>query len=122
MCGITGWIDDRPVDRGVLERMTRALAHRGPDGEGIALLSDGTGGFGHRRLAILDLSETGDQPIELDGHLLVQNGEIYNFRELRSADRRPDLPYRGTGDAEVLLHLLIDRGREALDLLEGMFA
>ena len=122
MCGIAGWIDDRPIDAGVLGRMTRALAHRGPDGERIALFADGTAGFGHRRLAILDLSETGEQPLELDGHVLVENGEIYNFRELRRTDRRGDLPYRGTGDAEVLLHLLVDRGPAALEAVEGMFA
>jgi len=122
MCGIVGWLDERPIDAGLLRRMTRTLAHRGPDGEGVAVFDGGRSGFGHRRLAILDLEETGDQPLELDGHRLVENGEIYNFRELRRADRRPDLPYRGTGDAEVLLHLLAARGREALAAIEGMFA
>ena len=122
MCGIAGWIDERPIDREILRRMTRSLAHRGPDGEGIAVFAGGAAGFGHRRLAILDLEETGDQPLELAGHRLVQNGEIFNFRELRRADRRRDLPYRGTGDAEVLLHALIARGRAALEALEGMFA
>ncbi|HWC64668.1 MAG TPA: asparagine synthetase B, partial [Thermoanaerobaculia bacterium] len=122
MCGIAGWIDDRPIDAGILARMTRSLAHRGPDGEGVAVFDEGKAGFGHRRLAILDLEKTGAQPLELSGHRLVQNGEIYNFRELRRADRRPDLPWRGTGDAEVLLHTLVERGRAALSVIEGMFA
>ncbi len=122
MCGIAGWFDDEPIDGDLLRRMTRALAHRGPDGEGIAVFAGGTAGFGHRRLAILDLAETGDQPLEVAGHRLVENGEIYNFRELRRADRRPDLPYRGTGDAEVLLHALAAGGRAALERIEGMFA
>ena len=88
MCGIAGWIDERPIDREVLTRMTRTLAHRGPDGEGIAVFAGGTAGFGHRRLAILDLEETGSQPLELAGHRLVQNGEIFNFREIGRASCR----------------------------------
>ena len=122
MCGIAGWLDAKPIDRRVLERMTRSLAHRGPDGEGIAIFDGGAAGFGHRRLAILDLADSGAQPMSLDGHWLVQNGEIYNFRELRADDRRPDLPWRGTGDAEALLHALVGRGHAALDAIEGMFA
>ncbi len=122
MCGITGWLSEERIDRDVLLRMTRSLAHRGPDGEGISVFSGGCAGFGHRRLAILDLSPAGAQPVERDGHYLVHNGEIYNFRELREADRNRDFHYRSVGDSEVVLHELASRGDEALSDLEGMFA
>src|SRR5689334_11809304 len=87
MCGIAGIFNyaepDRPVDQALLERMTRALAHRGPDGEGYHI--DGQLGFGHRRLAIVDLSPTGRQPMpSSDGRLwITYNGELYNHREFR---------------------------------------
>ncbi|MGH9441619.1 MAG: asparagine synthase (glutamine-hydrolyzing) [Thermoanaerobaculia bacterium] len=122
MCGIVGWVGGKEVDRKILSRMTRSLAHRGPDGEGISIFSGGRVGFGHRRLAILDLGSTGAQPVERDGHVLVQNGEIYNFRELRRADRNRSFEYRGVGDAETLLRELALRGGAALADLEGMFA
>jgi len=122
MCGIAGWLDQRPIDRGLLTRMTRSLAHRGPDGEGISIFQGGHAGFGHRRLAILDLGPSGDQPMEHQGHFLVHNGEIYNFRELRRMERNREIAYRGDGDAEVLLHELIAQGGDALADLEGMFA
>ena len=92
MCGICGVIG-LPADRGraATERMARAMIHRGPDGEGFAempLAADAAGpvaAFGFRRLAILDLSPTGHQPMvnRATGDVLVFNGEIYNFRELR---------------------------------------
>src|SRR5215470_13149912 len=86
MCGIAGiynFRSCRPVDRDVLGRMTRSLAHRGPDDEGLFL--DGALGVGHRRLSILDLSERGHQPMTTpDGRYTISyNGEIYNYLELR---------------------------------------
>jgi asparagine synthase (glutamine-hydrolysing) len=122
VCGIVGWIGSERIDREVLSRMTRSLAHRGPDGEGLSIFSQGCAGFGHRRLAILDLGPTGAQPVERDGHFLVQNGEIYNFRELRETERNRGFDYRGVGDSEVLLRELASKGRDALSGLEGMFA
>ena len=86
MCGITGLIhfDNSPVSPEVLQRMTDAISHRGPDGEGHWI--EGNVGIGHRRLAIIDLSPAGHQPMVSANHrfLLSYNGEIYNFRELRS--------------------------------------
>ena len=122
MCGIAGWIGRERIDREVLVRMTRSLAHRGPDGEGISIFSGGRAGFGHRRLAILDLGPTGAQPVERDGHFLVHNGEIYNFRELRAAERNRRFEYRGAGDGEALLREIASRGCAALSDVEGMFA
>ncbi len=124
MCGITGWVSGTGAspDREVLVRMTRAIAHRGPDAEGIVI--DGPAGLGHRRLSVLDLSTTNNQPMrDTTGRfLLVFNGEIYNFREIRR-----DLESRGhafttNGDTEVLLEAIKEWGPAALDRLIGMFA
>lgn len=122
MCGIAGWLDEEPIDREILRTMTVRLAHRGPDGEGLAVFDQGRAGFGHRRLAILDLSKSGDQPVERDGHHLVHNGEIYNFEELRERPAALDFRFDGNGDAEVLLRELMEKGERALGGLEGMFA
>ena len=85
MCGIAGIIDidGSPVSPAVLQRMTDAIAHRGPDGEGQWI--EGNVAIGHRRLSIIDLSPAGQQPMTSADHryMLSYNGEIYNFRELR---------------------------------------
>jgi asparagine synthase (glutamine-hydrolysing) len=122
MCGIAGWVDERPILGSLLVKMTGRLAHRGPDGDGIAIFDQGRAGFGHRRLAILDPGENGAQPVERDGHYLVHNGEIYNFRDLRKADQDLSGEYRSDGDAEVLLRQIMRKGPGALSDLEGMFA
>ena len=131
MCGICGVIG-LPADRGraATERMARAMIHRGPDGEGFAempLAADAAGpvaAFGFRRLAILDLSPTGHQPMvnRATGDVLVFNGEIYNFRELRARLQAKGHVFRSTGDSEVLLVALAEWGEGALDQLDGMFA
>ncbi|NUM87689.1 MAG: asparagine synthase (glutamine-hydrolyzing) [Bdellovibrionales bacterium] len=120
MCGITGLVDARgTADRAVLEAMTGMLLHRGPDSGG--LWCDREVGLGHRRLAILDLSPTGAQPmISPSGRWAVTfNGEIYNHPDLRGGLG----PFRGTSDTEVLLHLLDRHGFvDTLPRLAGMFA
>jgi asparagine synthase (glutamine-hydrolysing) len=124
MCGIIGIFhygeQDRPVDRALLERMTRALAHRGPDGEGILL--EGPVGFGHRRLAIVDLSPTGHQPmVSGDGALWVTyNGEFYNHASFRAELARAR-PFRGTSDTETLLRLFERRGPRCFEEIAGIF-
>lgn len=119
MCGICGfnWQDDE-----LIRKMTRALAHRGPDQEGF--FSAAAWSLGHRRLSIIDLSEHGCQPMaNEDGSLqLVFNGEIFNF-----ADLRPDLAakghvFRGHADTEVLVHGYEEYGVEFLQRCRGMFA
>src|SRR4051812_36859287 len=124
MCGIAGIFNygepDRPVDRALLERMTKALAHRGPHGEGYHL--DGPLGFGHRRLSIVDLTATGKQPMaSADGRLwITYNGELYNHRDFRRtlASR---CHFRGSSDTETLVNLLAIRGKEALKELVGIY-
>jgi asparagine synthase (glutamine-hydrolysing) len=124
MCGIAGLInlDGAPVAPPVLQNMTDAIAHRGPDGEGHWI--DGPIGLGHRRLAIIDLSPLGHQPMmSQDGrYVLSYNGEIYNFRELRTELETKGYGFRSTSDSEVLLTALQVWGPKALDRFNGMFA
>lgn len=126
MCGITGFIDPRAtatVALPILHRMTRALAHRGPDSEGYWQSGDGGVNLGHRRLAIIDLSPTGHQPMTSSDGAISYNGEIYNFPELKEALQRAGAVFRGTSDTEVLLQALARWGVEkTLERLNGMFA
>ncbi len=109
------------MDERLLSAMTEVLAHRGPDGQGIVV--NGPAGFGHRRLAIIDLV-TGDQPMSsADGSLsLIFNGEIYNYRELRRELEARGFTFRTTSDTEVLLRSYEAYGVECLRHLRGMFA
>ena len=106
MCGIAGILrfDGQDVDRGCLGSMVSALSHRGPDDEG--LFFDAGVGLGVRRLAIIDLSPTGHQPMtDADGFVQVAfNGEIYNFKDLRSRLSACGYVLRGSSDTEVLVH------------------
>ncbi|MBN2021535.1 MAG: asparagine synthase (glutamine-hydrolyzing) [Pirellulales bacterium] len=111
----------RPVAPGVLEAMGRAIAHRGPDGEGF-FRADGFG-MAHRRLAIIDL-DGGAQPMgNEDGSVqVVLNGEIYNFQEVRQGLEARGHRFRTRSDTEVLVHLYEDEGEELVSRLRGMFA
>jgi asparagine synthase (glutamine-hydrolysing) len=119
MCGIAGIIS--PGHRSAIVPMIRALAHRGPDGEGF--YEDGTIALGHRRLSIIDL-EGGRQPIaNEDGTLqLVCNGEIYNSPQLRRDLESRGHVFRTATDVEVILHLFEEYGRDCVQKLRGMFA
>ena len=97
--------------------MTQRLRHRGPDGDGV--WSEPGAVLGHRRLAILDLSPAGHQPMVLGPQVLTYNGEMYNHEQLRGELAGP---WRSSGDTEVLLHLLARRGSACLEQLIGMFA
>jgi len=123
MCGIAGIVraDGAPAQSELLRAMTTAIAHRGPDGAGF--FSDRPVGLGHRRLAIIDLV-TGDQPMSgVDGRtVLVFNGEIYNFRELRRELEAHGATFRSTSDTEVILHAYETWGVECVSRLRGMFA
>ena len=124
MCGIVGIFNraGESASSTVLQAMTAKLAHRGPDGEGTYL--DGPLGLGHRRLAILDLSEAGHQPMATpDGRFVITyNGEIYNFRELRKELEALGRAFHSRCDTEVLLQAYAQWGRECLNRLNGMFA
>jgi asparagine synthase (glutamine-hydrolysing) len=124
MCGIAGVLyadSAQPVDLGVLQQMGRLLAHRGPDAEGH--WREAGIGLVHRRLSIIDLA-TGHQPMtNEDGSLqVVFNGEIYNFRELRTQLRGQRHRFRTSSDTEVLLHLYEEYGANFVKRLRGMFA
>src|SRR6202451_3803172 len=123
MCGIVGVQGEVPAD--LLQRMTDSVAHRGPDGEG-ALWIDAPNevrtGLGHRRLAIIDLSAAGCQPMVFGAVTLVFNGEIYNYRELRSELSAAGHRFTTQTDSEVLLRLYERDGLEALHRLNGIFA
>ena len=124
MCGIAGLINlnGAPISPVILQRMTDAIAHRGPDGEGHWIR--GNVGIGHRRLAIIDLSPTGRQPmIDVDQrYVLSFNGEIYNFRELRAELESAGYWFRSKTDSEVVLNALAYWGTNALLKFNGMFA
>lgn len=124
MCGIAGLInlDGAPVSPVVLKMMTDAIVHRGPDGEGH--WSDGNIGLGHRRLAIIDLTPAGHQPMVSGDcrYVISYNGEIYNYRELRADLEAKGLCFRSQSDTEVLLNALVVWGVKALDKLNGMFS
>src|SRR5256714_5366030 len=122
MCGICGIASGRgAVDRERLGRMAATLIHRGPDSEGMH--TDERVGIAARRLAIIDLTG-GDQPIaNEDGTVVVvQNGEIYNYRELRHELRRAGHDFRTDSDTEVLAHGYEEWGTRFWERLRGMFA
>lgn len=124
MCGIAGVLnlDGQPAPPAILRKMADAIAHRGPDGEGY--YTDGPVGLCHRRLAIIDLSPAGHQPMmTLDGrYVLIYNGEIYNFQELRLELEARGCQFRSRSDTEVLLQAFAEWGEKALDRYNGMFA
>jgi asparagine synthase (glutamine-hydrolysing) len=124
MCGLVMMLGlaGRQADAAVLTRMAQSIAHRGPDDSGLYL--DRQVGFGFRRLSILDLSPTGHQPMcSEDGQLvIVFNGEIYNYIELRDELRAAGYSFRSTSDTEVLLTAYRHWGVECLSRLNGMWA
>jgi asparagine synthase (glutamine-hydrolysing) len=124
MCGICGAIrfSGEPVETGHLRAMADAIRHRGPDGEGFFV--DGPVGLGHRRLAIIDLSEAGAQPMPYDGgrYHISYNGEVYNYLELREELEGLGRRFRSTSDTEVVLAAYAEWGRACVDRFNGMFA
>ncbi len=124
MCGIAGIvsIDGSPLPAAVIERMTAALRHRGPDDSGV--WQDSRCALGHQRLSIIDLSRNGRQPLAgRDGSAQVAyNGEIYNHRELRNALIRRGHSFRSRTDTEVIVRLYDEEGDGLLHKLDGMFA
>lgn len=123
MCGIAGLIhlDKNPVSPVIVKRMTDAIAHRGPDGEGHWI--EGNVGLGHRRLAIIDLSPAGHQPIASvsQRYVMVYNGEVYNYRELCVELEALGYQFHSRTDSEVVLNAMIAWGVKALERFNGMF-
>ena len=124
MCGIAGilHLDGAPASPSVLRKMTDIIAHRGPDGEGHWV--DGPVGLGHRRLAIIDLSEAGSQPmVSADGRYVISyNGEVYNFQDLRVELREAGYQFQSHTDSEVVLYAFAEWGPECVRRFNGMFA
>jgi asparagine synthase (glutamine-hydrolysing) len=129
MCGIAGIIGrlDEP-NRAALDRMSDAMVHRGPDASGTWVSTPDARGWGallaHRRLSILDLSPAGAQPMvdPVTGHVVILNGEIYNFGDLRRRLVAEEQEFQSTGDTAVMLRALGLHGRDAVSWLRGMFA
>ncbi|WDP89752.1 MAG: asparagine synthase (glutamine-hydrolyzing) [Desulfobacter sp.] len=124
MCGIAGILDltQGVADEVILTRMTRTLAHRGPDGQGI--FTDGGLGLGHRRLAVIDLSPAGAQPMsDSNGrYTIAYNGEVYNYLELRRELETLGRTFRSQTDTEVLLQAYAQWGQDCVGRFNGMFA
>ena len=128
MCGICGiWeygASDGRVEQSLVIRMRDEMAHRGPDDTGELIFDGGKGGFGFRRLSIIDLSAAGNQPMRgcTDRVWIVFNGEIYNHLELRSSLEKNGHVYRSHTDTETILHLYEERGIDFVNDIEGDFA
>ena len=129
MCGFAGFIDTKSFSENILYRMTEVLNHRGPDDRGIWINKDIGIGFAHTRLAILDVSQAGKQPMESRSgrYVIIFNGEIYNHLELRKeVEYKNNLQknnWVGYSDTETLLAAIETWGiEETLKKLNGMFA
>ena len=124
MCGVVGYLnlDDGPAAVRVVERMASAVAHRGRDGSGTWV--EGPLAFGHRRLAIIDLTAAASQPmLSADGRFVISyNGEVYNFRELRAELQARGRSFRSSSDTEVIVEAFSEWGVSAIERLNGMFA
>lgn len=122
MCGIGGWIGSQDDGDTVADRMRKALHHRGPDGYGVRSFPTAT--LIHTRLSIIDLSESGAQPMANETGTIWSafNGEIYNHRELRNDLERKGHHFRGHSDSEVIPHLYEELGPSFVERLRGMFA
>lgn len=124
MCGIAGIAGLSAVNAAAVKAMTDLMAHRGPDGEGLWLAESGRLCFGHRRLAVLDLSERADQPLQsADGSCCITyNGELYNYLELKERLKQSGSVFRTTGDTEVVMEAYRQWGEACLAEFNGMFA
>ena len=121
MCGIAGYVVPEALESSVIERMTRRLAHRGPDAEGFYV--QGGVALGHRRLSIIDLDGSAQPMTTSDGDItVVFNGEIYNYKALREELIVRGCRFRTAGDTEVLLHAYREFGPSMVSRLQGMFA
>ena len=124
MCGIVGLACREPIDPSRLDGLRDSMRHRGPDDAGSWLSSDRRVGLGHRRLAIIDLSPGGHQPMsDATGTVWVTyNGEIYNYQELRRELEGKGHPFQTASDTEVLLAAYREWGTQCVERFNGMFA
>ena len=125
MCGITGFISlDNSIGESKLIEATNSLIHRGPDAEGIYFSDDRKVGFGHRRLSVIDISSAANQPMysQSGRHVIVFNGEIYNFKQLREKLPGNGASLNTNSDTEVILELFERYGPDCFKWFNGMFA
>jgi asparagine synthase (glutamine-hydrolysing) len=124
MCGIAGYIGKSLLEHYQLKQASEALKHRGPNYEGFYThkLQDNNVALVHRRLNIIDLDNRSNQPFSYKGTVLIFNGEIYNYMEIRKQLKELGHVFKTSGDTEVLIHALHQWGQEALIKLEGMWA
>lgn len=125
MCGISGFIDfNKKSDLGILQNMSDALRHRGPDGSGLELLENPFSqvGFGHRRLSIIDLSNHGKQPMQFQEWWICFNGEVYNYAAIKQELISLGHTFHGNSDTEVIIHSYAQWGEKCIDRFIGMFA
>jgi asparagine synthase (glutamine-hydrolysing) len=127
MCGIAGFatMDQRFAERADLDGMTEALRHRGPDGQGLIRVQGSSyGGLGHTRLAVIDLSAGGRQPMQFQSSAMwiTFNGEIYNYRVLREELETKGCRFSTATDTEVILNGYVTWGADVVERLRGMFA
>ena len=124
MCGIGGifYFSQKKVQKSQLNEINRLMEHRGPDGDGLFI--DNSLGLAHRRLKIIDLSESGKQPMTShNGRFVISyNGECYNYKELRNELKKDGVLFRGESDTEVVLESFARWGSNALKKFNGMFA
>ena len=125
MCGITGFIDfERTTSQEILNEMVATLLHRGPDDRGAEVYHENEAciGLSHSRLSIIDLSEAGHQPMHYQDLSIVFNGEIYNYREIKSDLIRLGHKFSSSSDTEVILHAFDEWGTACVDLFIGMYS
>jgi asparagine synthase (glutamine-hydrolysing) len=124
MCGIAGiWnFDGKPVTEDEIIKFTDALQHRGPDGRGIWRNQQSNLAFGHRRLAIIDLSHAADQPLHDERYHIVFNGEIFNFIEIRNELKLKGYVFKTDSDTEVILKAYHEWKEQMLLKFNGMWA
>lgn len=124
MCGIAGIIalNDQIIDKQTVKVMTDAIAHRGPDGEGQWACNNV--GIGHRRLSIIDLSKSANQPMTYENsrYVFSYNGEVYNYKHIRAELIKLGMNFETTSDTEVVMKSLIRWGETAINKFNGMFA
>lgn len=125
MCGIFGFWLNRKLnhqDISLGDKLTNMLAHRGPENQNSWFQSEKGIYFGFRRLKIIDLSESSNQPMERNGNIIAFNGEIYNFRDIKVSLEQKNYIFKSKGDAEVLINSWDQYGSDSLNKLDGMFA